>query len=87
VWLRYAGTNRAHSWRTTYNATVRRTGGKLDAVFNIKNVPGPVLSTLVRDFEMSQAGAIEPNPWQTDTCIGGWHYSGRFSRATKYRNA
>ncbi len=68
-----------------YNANVRRNGGKLDAVFNIKNVPGPVLSTLVRDFEMSQAGAIEPNPWQTDTCIGGWHYSRSIFENHKYR--
>ena len=68
-----------------YNANVRRNGGKLDAVFNIKNVPGPVLSTLVRDFEMSQAGAIEPNPWQTDTCIGGWHYSRSIFESHKYR--
>jgi len=58
-----------------YNANVRRNGGKLDAVFNIKHVPTAVLSTLVRDFEASQADAIEPSPWQTDICIGGWHYS------------
>ena len=58
-----------------YNANMRRNGGNLDAVFNIKNVPTAVLSTLVRDFEASQAGAIEPNPWQTDICIGSWHYN------------
>jgi alpha-L-fucosidase len=68
-----------------YNANVRRNGGKLDAVFNIKNVPRPVLSTLVRDFEMSQAGAIEPDPWQTDTCIGGWHYSRSIFENHNYR--
>jgi len=56
-----------------YNANFRRNAGKLDAVFNIKNVPAAVLSTLVRDFEMSQAAAIEPNPFQTDACIGSWH--------------
>ena len=54
-----------------YNANLRRNRGKLDAVFNIKNVPRAVLGTLVRDFEMSQAEQIEPAPWQTDTCIGG----------------
>jgi alpha-L-fucosidase len=42
-----------------YNANIRRNAGKLDAVFNIKNVPRAVLSTLVRDFEMSQADAVE----------------------------
>jgi alpha-L-fucosidase len=68
-----------------YNANIRRNGGKLDAVFNIKNVPTAVLGTLVRDFEMSQAGAIEPNPWQTDACIGGWHYSRSLYENHRYR--
>ena len=58
-----------------YNANMRRNAGKLDAVFNIKNVPPAVWSTLVRDFEMSQAQGPQPAPWQTDACIGGWHYS------------
>jgi alpha-L-fucosidase len=26
------------------------------------------------DIERGVAGDILPNPWQTDTCIGGWHY-------------
>ena len=68
-----------------YNANIRRNAGKLDAVFNIKNVPAAVLSTLVRDFEMSQAAAIEPDPWQTDTCIGGWHYSRAIFENHRYR--
>ena len=68
-----------------YNANIRRNAGKLDAVFNIKNVPTAVLSTLVRDFEMSQADAVEPNPWQTDACIGGWHYSRSIFERHRYR--
>jgi alpha-L-fucosidase len=70
-----------------YNANIRRNGGKLDAVFNIKNVPRAVLSTLVRDFEMSQADEVESNPWQTDTCIGGWHYSRSIYENHRYRTA
>ena len=69
-----------------YNANVRR-NGKLDAVFNIKKVPAAVLSTLVRDFEMSQAGAIEPSPWQTDACIGNWHYDRSLLDNHRYRTA
>ena len=68
-----------------YNANIRRNGGKLDAVFNIKNVPKAVLSTLVRDFEMSQSEALEPNPWQTDACIGGWHYSRSLFENHRYK--
>ena len=58
-----------------YNANISRNVGRLDAVFNIKNVPKAVLSTVVRDFEMSQADVVESNPWQTDACIGGWRFS------------
>jgi alpha-L-fucosidase len=68
-----------------YNANIHRNGGKLDAVFNIKNVPTAVLSTVVRDFEMRQADVLEANPWQTDTCIGGWHYSRWIFENHKYR--
>src|ERR1039458_10167273 len=70
-----------------YNANIRRNGGKLDAVFNIKNVPQAVFSTLVRDFEMRQADALEANPWQTDACIGGWHYSRSIYENHRYRSA
>jgi alpha-L-fucosidase len=68
-----------------YNANLRRNAGKLDAVFNIKNVPKAVLSTLVLDFEMSQAETVQPDPWQTDTCIGGWHYSRQIYENHRYR--
>ncbi len=68
-----------------YNANMRRNAGKLDAVFNIKNVPKAVLSTMVRDFEMSQADAVESNPWQTDACIGSWHYNRSLLENHKYR--
>ena len=70
-----------------YNANIRRNRGKLDAVFNIKNVPAAVLSTLVRDFEMRQADVLEANPWQTDACIGAWHYSRRLYENHVYRTA
>jgi alpha-L-fucosidase len=70
-----------------YNAIIRRNKGKLEAVFNIKSVPTAVLSTLVRDFEMRQADVLEANPWQTDACIGGWHYSRRIWQSHEYRTA
>jgi alpha-L-fucosidase len=68
-----------------YNANMRRNAGKLDAVFNIKTVPPAVLSTLVLDFEMSRADSVQPYPWQTDTCIGGWHYSRAIFEQHRYR--
>jgi len=68
-----------------YNSNLRRNGGKLDAVFNIKQVPKAVMSTLVLDHEASQAGDIEPSPWQSDICIGAWHYSRSIFENHKYR--
>ena len=34
------------------------------------------------DFERGVAGGISPNPWQTDTCIGTWHYNKRHKYKT-----
>ena len=70
-----------------YNAAARRNAGLVDAVFNIKNVPSAVLGTLVRDFEMTQANGIEPDPWQSDACIGDWHYSRSIYENHQYRTA
>jgi alpha-L-fucosidase len=64
---------------------IRHNMGKLDAVFNIQNVPKAVRSTLVRDFEMSQAQGLQSAPWQTDACIGAWHYSRQIFDSHKYR--
>ena len=55
----HARVDRTGSWDPA-----RRNAGLVDAVFNIKNVPPAVLGTLVRDFEMTQANGIEPDPWQ-----------------------
>ena len=68
-----------------YDSNMRRNAGKLEAVFNIKNVPNAVWSTVVRDFEMSQAQGPQSAPWQTDTCIGWWHYSRWVFENHKYR--
>jgi alpha-L-fucosidase len=68
-----------------YNANMRRNSGKLEAVFNIKNVPPAVESTVIRDFEMSRAGSLQADPWQTDACIGGWHYSRAIYDNHRYR--
>ena len=70
-----------------YNTAMRRNAGKLDAVFTIKRAPDAVLGTLVRDFEMTQASGVEPNAWQTDACIGDWHYNRSTYENHRYRTA
>lgn len=56
------------------NGNVRRRGGRLDGVLNLKQVPEPVWDTITRDFEAAMEDKIQKDPWQTDACIGGWHY-------------
>jgi alpha-L-fucosidase len=34
----------------------------------------PDATSCVIDHERSVLNVIDPNPWQTDTCIGEWHY-------------
>ena len=57
-----------------YNKNVQAHGGRLEGVVDLKVVPEPVWGTLTRDFEMSLADKLQQNPWQTEACIGNWHY-------------
>jgi alpha-L-fucosidase len=50
-------------------------GGKLEAVVNAKFLPPERRAGLVEDTERGFREGIEPLPWQTDTCIGDWHYN------------
>ena len=42
---------------------------------------------LVWDIEKGQSNNIEPLPWQTDTCIGSWHYDKGVYRDKRYKSA
>jgi alpha-L-fucosidase len=42
---------------------------------------------MVWDIERGQANRIEPYPWQTDTCIGGWHYDRKLFEQHRYKSA
>ncbi len=39
------------------------------------------------DIERGRSHVIEPLPWQTDTCIGGWHYDQGVLAAHGYKSA
>jgi alpha-L-fucosidase len=43
--------------------------------------------TMVWDIEKGQSNAIEPLPWQTDTCIGNWHYDRSVYNNKHYKSA
>jgi alpha-L-fucosidase len=56
-----------------YNKSIKKYG-ELRAVINGKMLNESQRKAMVWDIERGQANDIQPLPWQTDTCIGGWHY-------------
>jgi alpha-L-fucosidase len=70
-----------------YNVNLARNQGKLDAVVNAKHMPTEHVPALVEDIERGVATAIRPHPWQTDTCIGSWHYNRAIAEQNKYKTA
>ncbi len=58
---------------TLYNKSIKE-HGELRAVINGKVLDENQRKAMVWDIERGQANEIQPLPWQTDTCIGGWHY-------------
>jgi len=57
-----------------YNHNLKTHGGKLEAVLNGKDVPDRIAKALVADYERGLTSGIMPYPWQSETCIGDWHY-------------
>jgi alpha-L-fucosidase len=69
--LGWAGMNIAAYF---YNRSLLNRGGKMDVVANIKNVPAHLVKAVVADFERGLIDEISPHVWQSETCIGNWHY-------------
>jgi alpha-L-fucosidase len=59
-----------------YNRRLARHGA-VDAVLNVKDVPPNLRKAVVADIERGLSSEILPNPWQSETCIGEWHYQRR----------
>ena len=57
-----------------YNHNLAKRGGKLEAVLNGKDVPDRIAKALVADYERGLTSGIMPYAWQSETCIGDWHY-------------
>jgi alpha-L-fucosidase len=68
-----------------YNQNIQRNGGKLEAVMNTKGLDEMQRKCVVWDVERGHSNIIEPNMWQTDTCIGTWHYSREFYEKGSYK--
>jgi alpha-L-fucosidase len=57
-----------------YNNNLKMNGGKIEAVMNIKDVPDRLAKAVVADYERGLTAEIMKYPWQSETCIGAWHY-------------
>jgi len=60
-----------------YNHNLKTHGGKMEAVLNGKQVPDHLAKALVADYERGLTDGIMPYTWQSETCIGQWHYQRR----------
>jgi alpha-L-fucosidase len=47
----------------------------MEAVLNIKEVPDRFAKAVVADYERGLTSGIMKYPWQSETCIGDWHYN------------
>ncbi len=58
-----------------YNHNLKTRGGKMEAVLNVKQVHDDLhAQAVVADVERGVVAQILPRPWQSETCIGDWHY-------------
>jgi alpha-L-fucosidase len=57
-----------------YNSNNKWHGAKDDGVLFGKILDAEQRKCMAWDIERGSSNEIEPHPWQTDTCIGSWHY-------------
>jgi alpha-L-fucosidase len=68
-----------------YNQSVRRRG-KLEVVATGKEFTPEHQGATMLDIERGRASGILPQPWQTDTCIGDWHYKRSIFEEHRYKS-
>ncbi|MFZ0690724.1 MAG: alpha-L-fucosidase [Acidobacteriaceae bacterium] len=57
-----------------YNHNLQTHGGRMEGVITIKEVPDKWAKSAVVDYERGLTNKIMPCAWQSETCLGGWHY-------------
>jgi alpha-L-fucosidase len=67
-----------------YNRAVARRG-ETDVVVFGKTLNPLQRRAIVEDVERGWLNEIRAEPWQTDTCIGNWHYSRRIYAENAYK--
>jgi len=69
-----------------YNSSIKKHGKLRAGVFG-KILDEQQRKCMIWDIERGQSNQIEPLPWQTDTCIGQWHYDRRVYDNNRYKTA
>ncbi len=69
-----------------YNSSIQW-HGRNEAVMNNKMLNEWQRQAMVYDIERGKAQGILPLPWQTDTCIGSWHYDQAIFKRHQYKSA
>ena len=70
-----------------YNRNMQKRGGRLEACVFAKQFTPEHMGAAVLDLERGRANEILERPWQTDTCIGDWHYNVETFQQHKYKTA
>lgn len=69
-----------------YNKSLKK-NKTVQAVITGKILTEQQRKAIVWDIEKGQSNEIEPLPWQTDTCIGNWHYDRGVYDQKRYKSA
>lgn len=70
-----------------YNTNMALHNGKLEGVLFGKVLTDAQRQCLVWDVERGAPDKTQYPPWQTDTCIGDWHYNNAVSENNRYKSA
>lgn len=70
-----------------YNDNISRHNGKLEGVLFGKVLNEKQKDCLVWDVERGAPDKTQDLPWQTDTCIGEWHYKNSVHDNDQYKTA
>jgi len=70
-----------------YNRSAAANSGQTRTVLFGKVLNEEQRKCMVWDIERGRSSKIEPLPWQTDTCLGTWHYDKSFLQRHSYKSA
>jgi alpha-L-fucosidase len=67
-----------------YNSSLRDKG-RVDVVVTAKDILPAHVGAFTLDIERGKTNDIYPTPWQSETCIGNWHYQRSLFEEHKYK--